>query len=109
MNHFKLEVPTIREAFTGDIVYGVRPEHIRLTDSAEYRGEVLASEYLGTTQIVTLKTHNGDVKARIASDQVAKIGETVGLEFNGATVTLFNNQSGNAIRSALNEGVLSHG
>ena len=109
MNNLKLDVPKLREAFTGDIVYGVRPEHIRLSDSAPYRGEILASEYLGTTQIVTLKTHNGDVKARISSDHVAKIGEKVGLEFNGNTVTLFNNQTGGAIRSALNEGVLSHG
>lgn len=109
MNNHKLEVPELREAFTGDIAYGVRPEHIRFSDAADYRGEVMASEYLGTTQIVTLKTHNGDIKARIPSDQVVKVGETVGLDFNGTTVTLFDNQSGNAIRSALNEGVLSHG
>lgn len=103
MNNHKLEVPELREAFTGDIAYGVRPEHIRFSDAADYRGEVMASEYLGTTQIVTLKTHNGDIKARIPSDQVVKVGETVGLDFNGTTVTLFDNQSGNAIRSALNE------
>ena len=109
LNNLKMDVPVVREAFAGDLVYGVRPEHIRISDSAPYRGEILASEYLGTTQIVTLKTHNGDVKARISSDHVAKIGETVGLEFNGTTVTLFNNQTGGALRSALNEGVLSHG
>ncbi len=109
MNHVELGVPALREAFAGDLVYGVRPEHIRLSDGADYRGEVVASEYLGTTQIVTLKTHNGDLKARISSDQIAAIGETVGLEFNGATVTLFDNQTGHALRSALNEGVMSHG
>jgi len=109
MHHHSLEIPAMREAFEGDISFGVRPEHIRLRDAAEYRGEVLAVEYLGTTQIVTLDTSNGEVKARIPADQKAQVGETVGLEFNGKTVTLFDEQSGAAIRSELNEGVLAHG
>jgi multiple sugar transport system ATP-binding protein len=37
------------------------------------------------------------------------VGETVGLEFNGSTVTLFDAQTGRALRSDLNEGILSHG
>ncbi len=109
LHHQMLPIPTQREPFDGDMVYGVRPEHIQLTDAGGYRGKITASEYLGTTQIVTLETENGDVKARIASDQVVRVGETVGLEFNGATVTLFDNQTGRAIQSDLNEGVLSHG
>ena len=50
---------------------------------------MLAAEYLGTTQIVTVKTLGGDLKARIPSDQPARPGETVGLAFNGTTATLF--------------------
>ncbi len=102
-------VPTLREAFDGDMVFGVRPEHVRLSDAGGYRGEVIAAEYLGTTQIVTLRTHAGEVKARIASDQPAKVGESVGLDFNPGTITLFDNQTGRALRSDLNEGVLAHG
>ena len=109
LHHQALTVPALREPFDGGMVYGVRPEHVRLSDTAGYRGEIIAAEYLGTTQIVTLKTHNGEVKARIPSDQRARMGETVGLDFNGTTVTLFDSQSGRAIRSDLNEGVLSHG
>ncbi|MEM7076234.1 MAG: ABC transporter ATP-binding protein, partial [Pseudomonadota bacterium] len=109
LHHQRLGCPVLREPFDGDMIYGVRPEHVRLSDSADYRGEIIATEYLGTTQIVTLNTHNGQIKARINSDQRASIGETVGLDFNAATVTLFDNQTGNAIRSDLNEGVLSHG
>ena len=109
MHHQTLGVPALRQPFAGDIVFGVRPEHVRLTDNSGYRGEIVATEYLGTTQIVTLTTYNGEVKARIASEQAARVGETVGLDFNAATVTLFDNQSGLAIRSELNEGVLSHG
>ena len=108
LHHQILEVPTLREPFDGDMAYGVRPEHITFSDTAGYRGEVLATEYLGTTQIVTLKTPNGVLKARIPSAQPARIGETVGLEFNGATATLFDTQTTRAIRSDLNEGVLSH-
>lgn len=109
LHHQTVGMPALREPFTGDMLYGVRPEHVRLSDDAGYRGEIVATEYLGTTQIVTLKTHNGDMKARIGSEQIAKVGETVGLEFDSSTVTLFDNQSGRAIRSELNAGVLSHG
>ncbi|MEO1329851.1 MAG: ABC transporter ATP-binding protein [Pseudomonadota bacterium] len=109
MHHHSFEVPEQRAPFEGDMVFGVRPEHVQLSDAAGYRGEIIATEYLGTTQIVTLRTQSGDVKARIPSDQHARVGETVGLSFNGATVTLFDSQSGKAIPSALNEGVLAHG
>ena len=60
---------------------GVRPEHVRFRDDGDYRGEVLAAEYLGTTQIVTLATPLGEVKARTPSGQVARVGETVGARF----------------------------
>lgn len=105
-SHFT--VPHTREPFEGDMALGVRPEHIRLSDDASYRAQVLAAEYLGTTQIVTLKTADGEVKARISSQQSVAAGETVGLEFNADTITLFDRQSGRALKSELNEGVL-HG
>ncbi len=108
LHQHQMDIPVMQEDFEGDLVYGVRPEHIRLDDAAEYRGEVLATEYLGTTQIVTLNTQNGEVKARIVANQPARMGETVGLNFNGATATLFDNQSGRALKSDLNAGVL-HG
>ena len=58
---------------------------------------------------MTLRTHDGEIKARIPADRSARMGETVGLDFVGATVTLFDRQTGRAIRSDLNEGVLAHG
>ena len=109
LHHHQLPVPAQHEAFDGDMVYGVRPEHITFSETSEYRGEILATEYLGTTQIVTLKTPNGELKARVPASQRVSPGEQVGLAFNGTTVTLFDSQSGRAIRSALNEGVLTHG
>ncbi len=108
LHHQALPTPAAKVPFEGDMVYGVRPEYIRLSDTSAYRGKVTATEYLGTTQIVTIETPNGQVKARISSDQPARPGEMVGLDFNGATVTLFDKQTGHALRSELNEGVLSH-
>jgi multiple sugar transport system ATP-binding protein len=109
LQQHKFLIPQTREPFEGDVAFGVRPEHIRLSDAAGYRAEVKATEYLGTTQIVTLKTNHGVVKARTAAHEVARVGETVGLEFDQKTITLFNSQTGRALRSELNEGVLSHG
>ena len=102
-------VPRQIEGASGALVFGVRPEHVTLSDNGAYRGEVLASEYLGTTQIITLATPNGELKARIGSDQVARVGETVGLGFNPETVTLFDAGTGRALRSDLNNEVLAHG
>ena len=98
-------VPALREARAeADLALGVRPEHVRLVDDGGVRGEVLASEYLGTTQIVTIRTAHGDLKARIASTNVVAPGETVGLGFEAARLSLFDRSDGGAVRSALYEG-----
>ena len=109
LNGQTVTVPQLREGAEGALAFGVRPEHVRLTTDGGQRAKVMATEYLGTTQIVTLETPNGDLKARIPSDQPAKAGEQVGLDFIGETVTLFDTNSGRALRSELNEEVLSHG
>ncbi len=67
-------------------------------------GTVRAVEYLGTTQIVTLETANGMVKARVDADVAVAVGET-GLAFDERTITLFDEKSGTALLSAGNEGV----
>ena len=93
----------------GALTMGIRPEHVRLDDAAPYRGRVVATEYLGTTQIVTLATPNGTIKARIASHVPVRVGSTTGLHFDARTITLFENTHGRALRSLANQGVLSHG
>jgi len=102
-------VPKQLAAFEGDMVLGVRPEHITLSSTGGLPAEVLATEYLGTNQIVTLVSAHGTIKARIKSDQRARSGETVGLEFDPDRITLFGEQNEKAILSELNEGVLKHG
>jgi multiple sugar transport system ATP-binding protein len=105
-----IPVPALRQgADARRLVLGVRPEHVAISDDGAYRGRILATEYLGTTQIVTLDTDHGPVKARIASSRVVRAGDAVGLTFNPATVALFDAGTGQAFRTAANEGVLVHG
>ncbi|PHS78352.1 MAG: ABC transporter ATP-binding protein [Rhodospirillaceae bacterium] len=104
-----LEIPEVREGCNGDLTFGIRPEHINLSDAAPYKGLVTSTEYLGTTQIVTFDTPSGAVKARIASSETIKIGEQTGLIFDPRTITLFKRETGRALLSVANEGVLTHG
>ncbi|MCR9138357.1 MAG: ABC transporter ATP-binding protein [Alphaproteobacteria bacterium] len=105
----KISIPEMREGAEGDLTLGVRPEHIHFSDTSEYRGQVVATEYLGTDQIVTLETPNGEVKARIASSVAVAAGEIIGLEFDSRTLTVFSGPKGHALRSSANEKVLAHG
>lgn len=109
LNGQVLGVPRQMDNATGKLVFGVRPEHVLLNDDGAYRGEVLATEYLGTTQIITLDTPNGELKARAPSGQVATVGERIGLTFKSDAVTLFEENTGRALRSELNDEVLSNG
>src|SRR5215468_6087085 len=75
-----IEVPEIQEDRpAGPLALGVRPEHVSLVDTAALRGRVFGTEYLGTTQIVTIVTAYGQVKARLSSKTAVQRGETVGL------------------------------
>ncbi len=102
-------VPALRESLAAtDLALGVRPEHIKLSDKSKLRAKVFSSEYLGTTQIVTLETGHGNVHARISADRKVRTGETVGLEFIGERLSLFERSSGRAVDTALNDGA-AHG
>ena len=103
-------VPAPREAVTRrDLILGVRPEHIRLSDGARLRGEVFGTEYLGTTQIVTITTAHGMTKARLAANLKVSIGDPVGLEFRPDRISLFDAGSGHAVRTALHDHVQMEG
>ena len=109
MGDATINVPEQRDGWSGDLAIGVRPEHVRLDNNASLRGEIIATEYLGTTQIVTVRTGFGDVKARIASDVAVKTGVNTGLALDERTLTVFDDEKGRALLSAGNEGVLAHG
>lgn len=104
-----MQIPKVLQGAKGELTFGIRPEHMRLDDAASYRARVIATEYLGTTQIITLDTPNGRVKARMASSHNVKVGETTGLVFDPRTVTIFDRQTGHALLSQANESVLNNG
>jgi multiple sugar transport system ATP-binding protein len=62
---------------------------------------VIGAEYLGTTQIVTVTTANGQVKARLPSANAVRVGEQVGLALRPDRLSLFDANSGQALPSAL--------
>jgi multiple sugar transport system ATP-binding protein len=109
MHGVDFKIPRSREGAKGQLTLGVRPEHIHFSDTSKYRGRAIASEYLGTTQIVTIATPNGTIKARIPSGQKVEVEEAIGLEFDARTVTIFEGERGTALISEANEGVLKHG
>lgn len=104
-----IQIPINLEGARGNLSLGVRPEHVKFSDKSDYKGVVTAVEYLGTTQIITLRTPNGAIKSRIDSDKHVKDGEIIGLEFDARTLTLFDNASGKALKSEANRGVFNNG
>ena len=109
MNGVNFVIPTSREGAKGQLTLGVRPEHVRFSDASGYRGRVTATEYLGTTQIVTLATPNGEIKVRTGSGDVVHVDETVGLDLDARTLTVFEGERDRALISEANEGVLNRG
>ncbi len=104
LGEMRINVPRQRTEAAGKLVLGVRPEHVRLSDAGAYRGLVLATEYLGTTQIITLNTPHGDMKARVASNgPIPAVGAPVGLDFTTQSITLFDAATGHALRSEIHE------
>ncbi len=103
-----VDLPALQEDAAGKLVLGVRPEHVALSDSASLKARIEAVEYLGTTQIVTLSTPHGTVKARTPSTMPAATGDLTGLALNTPRLSLFDATTGRAFRTAANAGVF-HG
>jgi multiple sugar transport system ATP-binding protein len=102
LNGAKVPVPELAEGNgESELVLGARPEHISFDDRSKFRGEVFGTEYLGTMQIVTIKTQHGQVKARVPAHVTMKAGETVGLSFMGDRLSLFERKNGRALKTAL--------
>jgi multiple sugar transport system ATP-binding protein len=106
----RVGVPMLREDVSQRaLLCGVRPEHVHLADESPLRAEVLATEYLGTRQVVTLATASGaTVRAKVDVNSRAARGDQVGLRFDAAAVSLFDQASGRALRTARDEAVPSY-
>ncbi|SEA32228.1 ABC transporter ATP-binding protein [Rubrimonas cliftonensis] len=96
-------LPALRQGARGALALGARPEHVRLGDDGPLRGRIEATEYLGTTQIVTVETGFGRLRARLPAAAQATPGEHVGVGFVAETLSLFDAETGRALRTAANE------
>lgn len=95
--------PLVDDTDSDSLVVGVRPEHISLRDNDgkthnSIAGRVFESEYLGTTQIVTVDTSLGRVKARVPARVAATPGEQVRLSPMTDRISLFDKTSGQAMQ-----------
>jgi len=98
----QIAVPALREDVSArELLCGVRPEHVRLDDASPLRAEVLGTEYLGASRIVTVGTAQGaTLRAKVDVASGARRGDQVGLAFDAAAVSLFDQGSGRALRTA---------
>ena len=87
-----------------ELLDGVRREHGGFGADSTLRAEVLGTEYLGTSQVVTCQTAQGTLlRARLGTDVPAQRGDQVGLAFDAAQVSLFDADSGKALRTVRHE------
>ncbi|MES2959368.1 MAG: ABC transporter ATP-binding protein [Pseudomonadota bacterium] len=101
-----LPVPALREDGGDKLLFGVRPEHVRLAPASALRAEVLGTEYLGTSQVVTCTTAQGaTLRAKVDVGLPVQRGDHIGLAFDAAQVSLFDQASGRALRTARHEAV----
>ena len=102
INGALVEVPELHESRPeGALALGVRPEHVTFAADGALRGRVFGAEYLGTTQIVTLDTAHGRLKARLPSSIAVRSGENVGVRLRADRLAIFDAASGSALKSAL--------
>jgi multiple sugar transport system ATP-binding protein len=104
----QLGIPALREEVSlRPLLYGVRPEHVRFDADSALRAEVLGTEYLGTSQIVTLATAQGaTLRAKVGVQTAAQRGDQVGLAFNADAVSVFDRASGRALATARDDAPL---
>jgi multiple sugar transport system ATP-binding protein len=101
----EVAVPEITEAVPpGEHLLGARPEHLRIDAAGPLAGEVFGLEYLGTTQIVTVETDAGLVRARASSQVRLAVGERLRLAPDPDRLSIFVAGSGRAVRSVLHHG-----
>ena len=100
-----VDVPALREDVAPRaLLCGVRPEHVRFDAASALRAEVLATEYLGTSTVVTLATAQGaTVRAKVDVALPVARGDHVGLAFDASAISLFDAASGRALRTARDE------
>ncbi len=107
---YEVAIPVLHESLgETNLALGARPEHLQLTAEGGLRGEVYGTEYLGTHQIVSVRTYEGLVRARLPAEVPVTPGEPVGLMFRKDRLSLFDRGSGRALMTDWSAGGIHHG
>ncbi|MBS0387672.1 MAG: ABC transporter ATP-binding protein [Proteobacteria bacterium] len=77
-----------------ELVLGVRPEQIRLTDSGTFHGQVTLIEPMGSSVVIWLQLGNAHWAALAPQHYTAHIGSTVHFAFDATTASLFRADDG---------------
>ena len=109
LNDVDVAIPVQAGEAGGKLALGVRPEHVVIDETSPMRGNVLATEYLGTSQIISVATQSGNLKVRAPSSQIVAVDSQVGLSFKQGALTIFDTQTGKAVLSEANREVLANG
>ena len=78
----------------GELLLGVRPEHVLVQDDAAWRGEVSVVEPTGADTYVVVKTATGDITLRVSAQSKLRAGDKVGLAVAKDHVSWFDAASG---------------
>ncbi|MGH7737740.1 MAG: ABC transporter ATP-binding protein [Candidatus Tyrphobacter sp.] len=91
-----LGVPPMNLVHDGPWIVGIRPEHVRIVETAALRGIVERCERAIGATYVSVRTERGPIVVQTAASS-CKRGDAVALEFDAAHVRRFDTISGAAI------------
>ncbi|MEZ8141874.1 ABC transporter ATP-binding protein [Enterovibrio norvegicus FF-33] len=98
INSIKIAVARIVEGVqTKKLALGVRPEHVSLVEFSHLKGMIDAVEYLGTTQVLTINSMIGKLKARVDSHIDVERGQQVYLQLNPEHTSVFDRETDQVI------------
>jgi sn-glycerol 3-phosphate transport system ATP-binding protein len=86
--------PPVLQGSGAGLLLGIRPEHVRVSDTFGAPASVLAAEYLGADTVVTCKTGSETIAARLDGRVLLRAGETVRLAWAPESIHLFDRDSG---------------
>jgi multiple sugar transport system ATP-binding protein len=94
-----LDLPAVPASGSGDVLLGIRPEHMRLTDSgsADLSATVELIEPLGSDLLVTLRASANALIARTEPHTAINPGDVVHLAVSRERISLFDAASGNRL------------
>ena len=81
-------------AISGEVIFGIRPEDITISDDADIRGEVILVEPLGRDDMLDIRIGKATRLIALADPKLKiRSGDTVGLNIKSEKTHLFDKQS----------------